>query len=271
MKIKSFLKIFYLFIIIGIVLFYVGFKYINLKPTREIAITIDDLPFVGTITGVSDEFCNNCMTEIANTLVKYKTPAIGFVIGNRLRPGLTPQIKLFQDNGFLLGSHSFSHVHPQQVSVAKYIEDIDNADKILSTIISTPKYYRYPYLSKGRWYERKDIVNYLVSHGYKEAPVTINSRDYIYNQRFLVLMQNKTTFNLNDPNFIRLKKEYLDFVWQQTLNAERKNRWLSIFSNKNNRQILLLHANEWNSVTLDSLINMYENHGYVFISLNRAL
>lgn len=89
------------------------------------------------------------------------------------------------------------------------------------------------------------------------APVTIDSRDFEFNSKLIMLMKQNPNASLTD-----FKQRYLEFVWERTLTAEK---------NTPGKQILLLHANLLNSYFLDDLLHMFEEHGYHFISLAEAL
>lgn len=54
------------------------------------------------------------------------------------------------------------------------------------------------------------------------------------------------------------------YIWKQTLRAEKN-------SNKDAKQILLIHANLLNSYVLNDILEMYQKKGYKFISLTDAL
>lgn len=210
---------------------------------KQIAITIDDLPF-----RQSDEHVQN----IINALLKHKAPAIGFVIGDWVNEDTIPQLQVLKSNGFLIGSHSYSHRSLRDISPEEYTADIAKADAILAPYMTSPKYYRYPYLAEGRWWwVRNKVYDYLREHNYVKAPVTIDSRDFVFN---VELLEKK-------PELEVIKKKYIDFVWSNTQKAESNDK----------KQILLIHANVLNSYCLDDLLTMFESHGYQFISISEAL
>lgn len=223
---------------------------------REIAITLDDFPFIYGDSSKIKEVHN----KIISSLLKHKAPAICFVIADRLNQDQISEMKRFRNQGFAIGSHTYSHMNLRRTPVDLYIEDLDKADKILANSLTKPKYFRYPYLAEGRWWwTRNKVYKYLVTHNYIIAPVTIDSRDFEFNVRLNEIdLNNKEALN-------KFKQEYLDFVWQQTLRAEKKSGGIK------GNQILLIHMNVLNSLFLDSLLQMFESHDYHFISLDEAL
>ncbi len=213
---------------------------------RQLAITIDDLPIESLY-----------FQKIAQSLKDHKAPAIGFVIANAVNDSNLVDLKQFLKDGFEIGNHSYSHMNLRKNTASSYIADVDHADKILSPLMTGIKYYRYPYLAKARWRKKQRVYDYLAKNHYVIAPITIDSKDYEFNAE---LMKSP---NQSQSEYLKqMKKRYFDFVWQQTLKAEKK---------QCTRQILLLHANQLNSYFLNDLLTMFEQHGYHFIRLQDAL
>lgn len=216
---------------------------------REIALTIDDLP-------MEQDF----FIKIVQTLVEHKAPAIGFVIAEGINPDSMQHMNEFLNAGFLIGSHSYSHLSLKKTTAEIYITDLERADKILSPLMTSNKYFRYPYLSEGKWKTKQKVLDYLTANHYTVAPVTIDSRDFEFNKEFI---ENSAH---NNPEVMRqFKQRYVNFVWEQTKKAEQSQRC------NVSKQIILLHANVLNSLFLGDLLQMYEEHGYHFITLSEAL
>ena len=229
---------------------------------REIAITIDDLPFVAAsykndaaIKRTHDRFM-----LIIQVLNNYNVPATGFVIGGAIGKGDWELLESFHNSGFVIGNHTYSHLNLNQTSAEKYIENITKTDKVLTPLLSHPKYFRYPYLAQGRGETKEKVEQYLTENDYKIAPVTIDSKDYRFNEELYHVPYRSR------PEYIpRLKQRYLSYIMQQTERAEKKSEGKPV------KQILLLHANLLNSYCLDDILRMYKDHGYRFISLEEAL
>ncbi|WP_419421304.1 polysaccharide deacetylase family protein (plasmid) [Legionella sp. D16C41] len=231
-------------------------------PEREIAITIDDLPLVASKMGTpaERERSEERFTSIVQNFIKYKVPVTGFVIAGAIEKGQWAFLQQFINAGFSLGNHTYSHYNLNTMSAEKYIADIDKADKILAPILSNPKYFRYPYLAEGNRKTKAKVLNYLHEHNYIVAPVTIDSRDFAYNETIY-----KVPFRSRENYIQKLKPKYLAYIWQQTLKAEQNAGHLGY------KQILLIHANLLNSYVLGDILEMYQQKGYKFISLTDAL
>ncbi|MDF1828392.1 MAG: polysaccharide deacetylase family protein [Legionellaceae bacterium] len=231
-------------------------------PTREIAITLDDLPFVGSanhkpaaLKREHDRFM-----RILDTLVENQVPATGFVIAGSIEQGQWELLQAFHDAGFTIGNHTYSHLNLNRTSSEKYIDNVAHADKVLIPLMSHPRYFRYPYLAEGHGEKKAEVQNYLATHDYIVAPVTIDTKDFKFNEQLY-----RVAYRARPKYLPHLKKRYLAYIWKQTLRAEKKAK------GRPSKQILLLHANLLNSHFLSDIISMYREHGYRFISLSEAL
>ena len=220
--------------------------------TREIALTIDDLPFVG-------EKKNFHLNMIIDSIKTNEIPATGFVIAREIGTQNWPLLQKFREAGLSLGNHTFSHKNLNTVDSATYIHEIERADKILAPVLSEPKFFRFPYLAMSEGEKKNKIVEYLAAKDYQIAPITIDSRDFVFNQLLMGVPEAKRREFLE-----ALKPCYLAFIWQQTLKAEENYK-------ANHTQILLIHANLLNAYALPDIIRLYKEHGYRFVSLQHAL
>lgn len=230
--------------------------------TKEVALTIDDLPFVGTNSATKGNLgrAHDRFGKILDYLVDAHIPATGFIIANSIASGQWELLESFKNAGFSLGNHTYSHANLNQMSADKYIAEIAKADKILAPVMTQPKYFRYPYLAEGHGATKQEVQKYLVQNQYIIAPVTVDSKDYQFNERLLHI-----PWRVRDQYVSKIKQQYLNYVWQQTLKAEKHSK------DGSSVQILLIHANLLNSHCLGDLIKMYKDNGYQFVSLERAL
>ncbi|RUR10991.1 polysaccharide deacetylase family protein [Legionella sp. km772] len=224
---------------------------------KTVVITIDDLPFVG-------DYRNFHLNMIMETLQQQRVPATGFIIASEVRHDNWEMLHKFRDAGFGLGNHTFSHANLNRLSVAEYIQEIKKADSRLTPVLTKPKYFRYPYLAMSNGAKRNAILCYLKKKQYTVAPITIDSKDFVFNQRLLAVPELKR----RDYFLQELKPFYLDFIWQQTLKAEEHSQY---HHNPEQSQILLIHANLLNAYALPDIIKLYKEQGYKFVSLKKAL
>lgn len=223
---------------------------------KIISITIDDLPFVG-------EYRNFHLNMMIDTMTKEHVPATGFIIAREVHQNNWDILRKFRDAGFGLGNHTLSHANLNKMDTRDYIREIQNADDILLPVLTEPKYFRYPYLAMSSGQKKEEILCYLAEQNYHVAPITIDSKDFAFNQRLLSVPEMNRRSYLED-----LKPFYLDFIWQQTLHAEEHSQF---HRNTEQAQILLIHANLLNAYVLPDIIDLYRKNGYQFVSLEDAL
>lgn len=232
---------------------------------KEIAITIDDLPFVGSATNTPSSFkrTEERFMAIVNTLVQNQVPATGFVIGDAIAKNEWPFLETFRNQGLTLGNHTYTHRSLNSLSAETYIADLEKADAKLQPIMTSPKFFRYPYLAEGNGDKKQKVLQWLADHQYTVAPVTIDSKDYEFNAQFYRIAYR------NRANAItQFKKRYLAYIWKQTLRAEKNTKAVE---GQPVKQILLIHANLLNSLCLGDIIELYRSNGYKFITLEEAL
>jgi peptidoglycan/xylan/chitin deacetylase (PgdA/CDA1 family) len=243
-------------IIKNIILILLLFTQISFASGKKIALTIDDLPFVG-------EYRNVHLNMIIDTLSQKKVPATGFIIASEVHKENWEVLEKFRDAGLGLGNHTLTHANLNKMSTKEYIHEIEESDALLVPVLTEPKYFRYPYLAMSSGQKREDVLCYLAQKNYQVAPITIDSKDFIFNQRLL------STPEMNRRAYLEeLKPFYLDFIWQQTLHAEKQDR---LHHKTNQAQILLIHANLLNAYVLPDIIKLYRRNGYQFVSLQKAL
>lgn len=222
----------------------------------EIALTIDDLPFVG-------ESRNFHLNMIIETLKTNEVKATGFIIAKEVSQDNWKMLQKFREAGLSLGNHTLSHKNLNKVNADTFIQEIETADKILMPVLSSPKFFRYPYMAMSNGAKKEKVLNYLQEKNYQIAPITIDSKDFTFNQLLMSVPEKERRTFLKS-----LKPCYLAFIWQQTLKAMENNR---LARNPNKPQILLIHANLLNAYVLPDIINMYKENGFTFIRLEEAL
>lgn len=224
--------------------------------TKEICITIDDLPFVGASSTKGQIGFN----KILQALIDEQVPATGFVIAGAIAKGQWQLLENFQRQGFTIGNHTYTHPSLAEIGAEKYISEISKADKRLIPLMPDKKYFRYPYLDEGRGNSRHRVKEYLEENQYIVAPVTIDSKDFIFNKQLLSFNWRNRLNHLN-----KIKERYLNYILKQTEIAERMANGRPV------KQILLIHSNLLNSYAISDVIQFFKSHGYHFITLEEAL
>jgi acetyl esterase/lipase/peptidoglycan/xylan/chitin deacetylase (PgdA/CDA1 family) len=239
--------------------------------TKEVAITIDDLPLNGP---QFDAGRLRTMTDkILAAINKHKIPAVGFVNESLLRAGGETDariaiLKAWSDGGVELGNHTYSHLGFKDATLADYEDDFIRGESVTRSLLKQKgqklRYFRHPYLQMGATREiEQSFENFIGERGYKIAPVTIDVMDW------MILSAYAGARARGDAELMkRVSDGYLKFAegrfdFCEQVAGELFGRPI--------KHILLLHANELTADNLDGLATMLENKGYRFISLEEAL
>src|ERR1035441_5666690 len=233
---------------------------------REVAITIDDLPRGGdggprSLAGV------RAMTQhLLKPFREQKIPVIGFVNEGRQvefgSQGLREILDLWLDCGADLGNHSYSHLNINNVRLEQYTADIVRGEPIVRAALAARgkelRFYRHPFLFTGPTAEiKRGIQEFLNQHGYRVAPVTLDTSDY----EFAALYTR--------PEYKeRVKREYVPYM--ESIVAFFEQRSVEVVG-REIPQILLIHASQLNADLMPELLAMFRRRGDGFISLDQAL
>ena len=242
-------------------------------PQREIAITVDDLPAASASSMTGPEI--NAMTaKLLGTLRDRKVPAVGFVNERKLYKfgEVDERIKaldMWLDYGFELGNHTFSHASLSRVGLQEWEEDVIRGETVTSLLLAQRKlmkmrYLRHPYLETGRDPQtRREAEAFLLSRGYRIAPVTMDAWDWMYGglyegarTRGDMALQQKLV-----SSYFSHTTEVFDYY-------EKLSRDLMGYEPK---QVLLLHMNWLEADHIGELLDLLHKRGYRFITLQDAL
>lgn len=240
---------------------------------KTMCITVDDLPVVSY--GINDpEFHRQVTRDLIQTFDDYDIPAIGYVNEFKLyRDGQldSNQVELLEfwlKNGYELGNHTFSHKNYHRVPFEEFAEDATKGEKIsreLSRKHDLPyRYFRHPYLRLGLSQSHADSLRqFLKELDYTEAPVTIDNEDYLFAQAYHRAFENN-----DQPLMQKIGEAYLEYMTDKLLFYEASSE--NLFG-RNIAQTLLVHASLLNAHYLDDLAQIYQEHGYRFISQEEVL
>jgi peptidoglycan/xylan/chitin deacetylase (PgdA/CDA1 family) len=232
---------------------------------RQVAITIDDLPRGGDL-GPTDLVSIRAMTEqLLRPFREQKIPVIGFV--NEGRGGLTSRdlrqiLDLWLDAGADLGNHSYSHLSLNDIPLEQYTADILKGEPVLRAALAARgkklEFYRHPFLHTGPTPEvKRGLEQFLDVHGYRVAPVTIDTDDYLFARQY-------TSPGYKD----RVRREYVSYM--ESVAAFFEKRAVDVVG-REIPQILLIHDSQMNADLMPELLAMFRRRGYTFISLDQAL
>ena len=231
---------------------------------REVAITIDDLPRGG------DSGCEAAplLAMTAKLLAPFREeriPLTGFVIGSRCPEVQKQALQLWLDAGAELGNHSYSHEDLNDKHADDYIADIERGEAPIQRVTGKkPRYFRYPFLHAGMDAKtRTAVIEFLDSHGYRNAPVTLDDSDYMFARVYAVALERGD---------IELAKKVADayIPYMESIFEFFEKRSIEVTGHEV-RQILLIHSSQLNADMMPRLLAMVKRRGYRLVSLDRAL
>ena len=241
-------------------------------PQREVAITVDDLP-AGAAASMSASEIQEMTTKLVTSLRDQKISAVGFVNEGKLYKlgevdGRINTLKIWIDNGFELGNHTYAHTSLNRVTLKDWEEEVVRGETVTRWLLSPHnlrlRYFRHPYLDTGRDLEtRRQAEAFLIERGYRIAPVTMDAWDWMYARVY------EDARRRGDPNLEKqLVDSYISYTAQVFEYYEKFSRDLIGYEPK---QILLLHANWLEADHIGEILDLLRKRGYQFVSLEQAL
>ncbi len=240
--------------------------------TRQIAVTIDDLPVVSTRKDIATR--RTITRSLLDGIKKQNIPAIGFVNENKLHTddkrdeAQVDLLRMWLDAGLELGNHTFSHMSLHDNPLDVFESDILKGEIITKEIMADrglkPRYFRHPFLWTGLSLDiKRDLCEFLQKHGYTIAPVTVDNADYIFARAY------DNAFDKGDKAMLKkIGEAYVPYMESKIEYWERQSQKTL---GREISQVLLMHANRINSVYVGDLAKMMKKRGYKFVSLEEAL
>ncbi len=245
----------------------------GMTQVKKMCITVDDLPAV--TNGISGHAFKQAITDgIVAVFDEYNIPAIGYVNEGKLyRDGVldTLQLRMLEqwlEHDLDLGNHTFSHLNYHKVSFDVYASNILEGEQLIKKLATQygkeVRFFRHPYLRSGLRKSLADsLTHFLTRHGYTASPVTIDNDDYLFAYAYSKAYKKQDTLLMQ-----RIGRDYIDYMEDKLLFYERQSK--ALFG-RHIDQTLLLHANYLNAHYLKKLVEMYQEHGYTFVSQEEVL
>lgn len=239
--------------------------------TRRVAVTIDDGPVVNEMRDL--ENFQRISTGLIASLQAENVPATVFVNERQLnvpgqRDARAAVLEHWLDAGFDLANHTYSHPSLNKVPLWQFGDDVVKGEVIMRPLVEQRGrrlvWFRYPFLHSGMTADVHDgIVAFLEQRAYRVAPVTVDYADYsfagVYRSQLLAGRVDVAE---------RIKDAYLNQIDGGFEYAEKASVELFGYEVP---QILLIHCNELNAVTLRQTAARLRARGYQFITLDEAM
>ena len=238
---------------------------------RRVAITIDDGPVVGEMTDLVR--FQRVSAGLIGSLAAERVPATIFVNERQLnvagqRDARAAVLEQWLDAGFDLANHTYSHPSLNKVPLWQFADEVVKGEVIMRPLLERRgrklEWFRYPFLHSGLSGDvHQGIMDFLAQRRYRVAPVTVDYADYTFAGAF---RNQLATGNVEIAH--KIKDAYLNQVNVGFEYAEKTS--VEVFGYEI-PQILLIHCNELNSLTLRDTIARLRTRGYQFITLDEAM
>ena len=236
------------------------------RPAREVCFTIDDLPWVSAVPRPIEDV-EKQTKQLLSGLAAHRVPAIGFVNEGKLQrngraiPEQEHLLKLWLDAGLELGNHTLSHRDFHATPLDEFKLEVVRGEPVTTRLMGKrPRYFRHPMLHTGRSLDdKKGLEAFLAERGYRVAPVSIDNYDYIFARAY---------DRASGADRTRVLDTYIEYMTAVVAYYEQQSQ---VIVGREIRQILLMHANSLNAHAIDRLARMFEQRGYTFVTLDRAL
>lgn len=242
-------------------------------PTRTMAVTIDDLPYVKFREGPYVARAQVATAKILNALKKHKVTAVGFVNEHMLeaagqREARIDLLRQWVKDGMILGNHTYSHPDFNRLTVEQFQEEITKGEVVTRQLMKSRQpyqlYFRHPMTHTGDTREKKEAIEqFLLARGYKVTPHTIENSDFIFNVGYAQALEKG-----DEALAKRLREEYLNFTIAATEFAEKISP--QVFG-REIPQLLIIHANDITADSLDEMLRRFAERGYKFVTLDQVM
>jgi peptidoglycan/xylan/chitin deacetylase (PgdA/CDA1 family) len=234
-------------------------------PALEIALTVDDLPVHAPFPpGVT---ANEVNDQMVAALGAAHVPATGFVngIGVERHPETIQALRDWRAADLLLGSHTWSHPHLSEITLAQFDEELSKGEPMLKQLGGNTdwRWFRYPFLDEGKdEAQRIAARRILASHGYKVAGVTIGFGDWAFTGTWA-----RCNTAGNKAAVAELERMYLDAA-RQGISVARGTA--HALYGRDIPYVLLMHVSAMSAHMMPRVIQLYRDAGFRFVSIQQA-
>ena len=205
-------------------------------------------------------------------LKRHHLPAIGFVNESKVdamdHAQQTANLEKWLDAGMNLGNHTYSHESPDQLGAKDYILDIAKGEPLTRTLLArrhkSLDWFRHPFLETGAPASvKREINDWLKTHGYRIAPVTIDADDWEFAEPY-----DDAISRHDEARRLRIRRQYLEYTertigWSQKASQSLFGRQIAL--------VMLLHATRLNADCIDDLYDILKRRNLRGVTLEDAM
>jgi peptidoglycan/xylan/chitin deacetylase (PgdA/CDA1 family) len=225
------------------------------------AITIDDLPWIGPVR--PGETREDALRRLILALTVREVPAMGFANCDRAAPG-APMLRMWLNAGLELGNHTAAHLDLNDAPLDRWLRDVRSCHEFLRDLTgASPIWFRYPFLHQGPDAERRSAALALLAELQSPiAHVTVDNSDWILAVAYsaAVTAGDSARAAAVAAAFVQ---HILDAVAHYSAVARQK-------VGRDVQHVLLLHANLLVADHVGTLLDRLDNAGFRFVSVGAA-
>jgi peptidoglycan-N-acetylglucosamine deacetylase len=242
--------------------------------SHVVALTVDDLPFVSAdpahpAPAIVSANAAKANRKLIAAFRRHHVPVTGFVNQKGVEelasgPGI---LRAWIHAGMDLGNHTYSHPDFNDLTAEQFEQEILRGESgfvlLMRAAGRSTMFFRFPFNHTGDTSEKHDrIAEFLAAHGYTQAPCSIETADWMFNQAYGQMLARH-----DRASAARLRSDYLAFTAAQIDYFAVLNRQVWGYEPP---QIMLIHDNRLNADVIDNLIAIFETKQYAFVPLAQA-
>lgn len=168
-------------------------------------------------------------------------------------------VQQWSNAGHLVGNHTSKHrnLASGSLSLDEFINDIVEADQAFGDLPNWRPMLRFPYLKEGDTVAKRDGVRaWMRTHGYRSAPVSIDTSDWYFNRVWLELVAHG-----QDEKLARLQQAYVDHLLDR---ASYYDALANATLQRSPPHVMLLHVNAINAASITMVSEAFRSRGWTF-------
>lgn len=235
----------------------------TLDPHPTIALTFDDMPAAGSLPPGQNR------TKIATALAaelkaNHLDGTYAFVNAIKLEndPDAQQALRIWVEAGMNVGSHTWSHMSLTDNTAEAFEKDIALNEPALAQYAGKRDWhwFRFPFLWEGDTLDKRHAVrDYLRTHGYRTAQVTLDFEDYAWNDAY-----GRCSAKPDEEAISWLRQSYLENA-AEYIRLGREEQHIAFGHEIPN--VLLLHATAFTTLMLPELLDLLRKQGFRFSTL----
>ena len=240
---------------------------------KQIAITLDDLPYVGE----SLDDATRATHRLLAALDRHDARASVFVEGARVdvESEMRQRIALirrWQRAGHFVENHGYAHPAFNDTDLDAYLADVDRGQATVRMILDEGQFagpagaafFRAPFNQTGATRSNRDaLLAHLARTHLRLAPFTVEHADWLFNAVYVDAVEtgdHVLATRIADTYLAQLDRamDHAELLAQDTFDRPIP-------------QVLLIHANRINADHLGTMLDRLHDRGYTFVSMPQAL